>query len=481
MWLESIAAVNRHLADEVNGELWYGHVDMRLGGRTATSYGALDAFFPAVLALSGDLERARRLQDSSFKMWTTFGIEPEQLNYRTMKSRPPATCSAPRSSSPPTTSNASPATRATCAWAPNLRGLRQTLQDRHGLRRAQERRDEGEAGQHGELPLRRDLQILLSPLRPAERHWTSTASFSTPKRTRYEDMEREVGQRQMAAGSLDAERGTFSSFNPLHAGLLPTAHLPPHLPAPARRVYLRCMKRHTHAAIDLAFIALGILSAAFGLEGFLLSSHFIDGGVTGVSMLLAKVPSAAGAPDARHQPAVHRARLPADRRARSRSERARDRGLSLCLAFVHFPDVTPDKLLTAVFGGFFIGAGIGLAIRGGAVLDGTEIAALLDQQAQQPAARRRRHPHPQRLHLPAAAFFLGVESALYSILTYFAASKTARLPAPRHRGIHGRSSSSPSRARRSGRRSSATSARGVTVYKGRRADRTPSRTSSSAS
>src|ERR1043166_1324499 len=52
-------------------------------------------------------------------------------------------------------------------------------------------------------------------------------------------------------------------------------------------------------------------------------------------------------------------------------------GLSVCLALVRFPDVTPDKLLTAVFGGFFLGAGIGLAMRGGAVLDGTEIAALL--------------------------------------------------------------------------------------------------------
>ncbi len=52
-------------------------------------------------------------------------------------------------------------------------------------------------------------------------------------------------------------------------------------------------------------------------------------------------------------------------------------GLSLCLAFIKFPDLTHDKLLTAVFGGFFIGAGIGLAIRGGAVPDGTEIAALI--------------------------------------------------------------------------------------------------------
>lgn len=85
MWLESITAINKYLADDANGELWYGYADMQTGRRTATSYGALDAFFPAVLALSGDLERARRLQDSSFKMWTAFGVEPEQLNYRTMK------------------------------------------------------------------------------------------------------------------------------------------------------------------------------------------------------------------------------------------------------------------------------------------------------------------------------------------------------------------------------------------------------------
>jgi mannosidase alpha-like ER degradation enhancer 2 len=85
MWLESVAAVNRHLADDAGGELWYGHADMQTGRRTATSYGALDAFFPAVLALSGDTERARRLQASSMKMWRAHGIEPERLDYRTMK------------------------------------------------------------------------------------------------------------------------------------------------------------------------------------------------------------------------------------------------------------------------------------------------------------------------------------------------------------------------------------------------------------
>ncbi len=85
MWLESITALNKYLADEVGTELWYGHADMLTGRRTATMFGALDAFFPAVLALSGDLKRARRLQASSFKMWNRHGIEPEEINYRTMQ------------------------------------------------------------------------------------------------------------------------------------------------------------------------------------------------------------------------------------------------------------------------------------------------------------------------------------------------------------------------------------------------------------
>ena len=85
MWRESIAAINKYLEDERHGELWYGHVDMNIGKRTATTYGALDAFFPAVLALSGDLTRAKRLQDSAFKMWQVHGIEPEEIDYTTMK------------------------------------------------------------------------------------------------------------------------------------------------------------------------------------------------------------------------------------------------------------------------------------------------------------------------------------------------------------------------------------------------------------
>jgi mannosidase alpha-like ER degradation enhancer 2 len=84
IWNASIPAVNKYLADEIGRELWYGHADMQTGKRTRTTYGALDAFFPALLALSGDLGRARRLQASSFKMWNLYGIEPEILDYKTM-------------------------------------------------------------------------------------------------------------------------------------------------------------------------------------------------------------------------------------------------------------------------------------------------------------------------------------------------------------------------------------------------------------
>jgi len=85
MWEASIPTVNKYLAEEIRGELWYGHADMHTGKRTKTEYGALDAFFPGLLALSGDVERARRLQSSSFKMWNLHDIEPDTLDYKTMR------------------------------------------------------------------------------------------------------------------------------------------------------------------------------------------------------------------------------------------------------------------------------------------------------------------------------------------------------------------------------------------------------------
>ncbi|HEX7296494.1 MAG TPA: glycoside hydrolase family 47 protein [Pyrinomonadaceae bacterium] len=100
MWQESNRAIQKYLAQgglnlvgnaEVGwiyhpgSALWYGHADMNTGARTKTTYGALDAFFPAVLALSGDLKRAEQLQESSFKMWNQHGIEPEEFDYQSYK------------------------------------------------------------------------------------------------------------------------------------------------------------------------------------------------------------------------------------------------------------------------------------------------------------------------------------------------------------------------------------------------------------
>jgi mannosidase alpha-like ER degradation enhancer 2 len=85
MWRTSVAAVNTYLADEDStGGLWYGESDMDTGKRTATQFGALHAFLPAVLALGGDLDRARRLEDSAYRMWNLYSIEPEVIDYKTM-------------------------------------------------------------------------------------------------------------------------------------------------------------------------------------------------------------------------------------------------------------------------------------------------------------------------------------------------------------------------------------------------------------
>jgi uncharacterized membrane-anchored protein YitT (DUF2179 family) len=184
------------------------------------------------------------------------------------------------------------------------------------------------------------------------------------------------------------------------------------------------MKKFFRESLNTGLIILGILSAGLGLKGFLMSSRFIDGGVTGISMLTSDV---LGFP----LPilillinlpfiALGYRQLGAKFAIKSALAIA---GLSICVAFVKYPDVTPDKLLTAVFGGFFIGAGIGLAIRGGAVLDGTEIAALLISKGSHLLKVGDVILILNIFIFSAAAFFLGVESALYSILTYFAASK----------------------------------------------------------
>ncbi|MFA3783316.1 glycoside hydrolase family 47 protein [Melioribacteraceae bacterium 4301-Me] len=84
MFDSSMNAVNKYLADSANANLWYATVDMKTGEKILTTFGALDAFLPAVFCLSGDVKRAESLMESCFKMWKDFGIEPEKFDYENM-------------------------------------------------------------------------------------------------------------------------------------------------------------------------------------------------------------------------------------------------------------------------------------------------------------------------------------------------------------------------------------------------------------
>ncbi len=175
---------------------------------------------------------------------------------------------------------------------------------------------------------------------------------------------------------------------------------------------------------DIILIALGVFSAGFGLKGFLLPNGFIDGGAVGISLLIREVSPLKlsvllvlvnapfilmGFKTISKEFAVKTA--------------AGIIALALIVAYLPYPQITQDKLLVAVFGGFFLGAGIGLAVRGGGVIDGTEVMAI--------SIYRKSGISVGDVILvinilifSVAAYLLSIETALYSILTYLSASKT---------------------------------------------------------
>ncbi|MEN9381432.1 MAG: hypothetical protein RI940_313, partial [Bacteroidota bacterium] len=171
-------------------------------------------------------------------------------------------------------------------------------------------------------------------------------------------------------------------------------------------------------------IALGIFSAAFGFKGFLLPSHFIDGGVTGVSLLITEITKFPLSPlvIVINIPFVFLSYFILGKQFAIKTAIA-ILGLGLCIAFIDFPNITNDKLLVSVFGGIFLGAGIGLTIRGGGVIDGTEVLAIyLSKKLSVTIGDI--IIVINILIFGSAAFLLSIEAALYSMITYFAASKT---------------------------------------------------------
>lgn len=179
-----------------------------------------------------------------------------------------------------------------------------------------------------------------------------------------------------------------------------------------------------HNIKDVFLILLGILSASFGFKAFLLTNHVIDGGATGISLLVA---SLTNIPlyvliILVNLPFVFLGYNVIGKQFAIKTAFAIG-GLSLALATLTFPNITDDNLLVAVFGGFFLGAGIGFAIRGGAVIDGTEVLAIY-------LSRKFGTTIGDIIIIinilifGTAAYFLGIEIALYSMITYLAASKT---------------------------------------------------------
>ncbi|MFB9863344.1 YitT family protein [Rufibacter immobilis] len=175
---------------------------------------------------------------------------------------------------------------------------------------------------------------------------------------------------------------------------------------------------------DVLLIGFGICSAGLGLKGFLIPNHFIDGGVTGLSMLMSK---STGIPLPFLILLINTPFFIAGYKLVGHSFAFKSflavTGLAVVLLTLEVPILTDDKLLTAVFGGFFLGAGIGLSIRGGSVLDGTEILALLVSKRTSLTIGDVILIINLILFL-GAAFVLGLEPAMYSVLTYLTASKT---------------------------------------------------------
>ena len=180
----------------------------------------------------------------------------------------------------------------------------------------------------------------------------------------------------------------------------------------------------THLIRDSFLIGLGVLSACFGLKGFLLPNSFIDGGVTGISLIVTELTEI---PLSVLLVAINIPFLIMGFSTISRKFALRSIVAIVLLAisvhFIQVPIITDDKLLIAVFGGFFLGLGIGLSIRGGSVIDGTEVLAVFVSRKTSLTIGDVILVFNVLIFLVAAYVFT-IEIALYAILTYLAASKT---------------------------------------------------------
>jgi uncharacterized membrane-anchored protein YitT (DUF2179 family)/predicted metal-dependent HD superfamily phosphohydrolase len=175
---------------------------------------------------------------------------------------------------------------------------------------------------------------------------------------------------------------------------------------------------------DLFFIVAGVFIAGFALKGFLAPNHFFDGGVTGISLLLHDLykVNLSLIIVAVNLPLIVMSYFTVNKKFALKTFGCVAL-LSICLLFFPYPVMTSDKLLISIFGGFFIGLGIGLIMRAGCALDGVEILALY-------TFKKTAFTVTEIILAINIAIFgiaaikLGIETAMYSVLTYFTATKT---------------------------------------------------------
>lgn len=176
---------------------------------------------------------------------------------------------------------------------------------------------------------------------------------------------------------------------------------------------------------SIVYTILGVFIAVIALKGFMLPNNFLDGGVTAISILVNKIFK------------IHMSvllivfNLPfliIGYRKIGKTFSIQSLMAILIMAvlmyFVNIPTVTNDKLLIAVFGGFLMGLGIGLVIRGGGVIDGLEVIAHYTNKKTGFTTSEIILVFNSLVILGAALKF-GLETAMYSILVYFTAMKTS--------------------------------------------------------
>lgn len=177
---------------------------------------------------------------------------------------------------------------------------------------------------------------------------------------------------------------------------------------------------------DTLYLVLGVLSASFALKSFLVPNHFLDGGVTGISLLIHEVfhVNLAVVLLLLNIPFVILSVYLVGKHFAIRSALTITL-IAIMLQFVHFPEITHDKLLVAIFGGFFLGVGIGLSMRGGGTFDGMEVLAVFTFKKSSFSITEI-ILGMNIIIFVIAALFMKIETALYAMLTYYIASQTTK-------------------------------------------------------